>query len=198
MGQQTDIFLEQLFRVFLLLDSELCLFLSGLTMLLRLSLSHVPKDCSTSGFPVHCLLEFAQTSVHSVSDTIHLPHPLPFPSLFASNLPQRQGLFQWVGCLHQVAKVLELHFSSSPSSEYSGLTGLILQSKGLSRVSSSTTVRKHQFFGAQLSLWSESTIALTTWIFVGKVMSLLFNMLSRFVIVFLPRRKHLLISWLQM
>ena len=94
MGQQTDIFLEQLFRVFLLLDSELCLFLSGLTMLLRLSLSHVPKDCSTSGFPVHCLLEFAQTSVHSVTDTIHLPHPLPFPSLFASNLPQCQALFQ--------------------------------------------------------------------------------------------------------
>ena len=41
------------------------------------------------------------------------------------------------------------------------------------------------------------TIALTIWTFVGKVMSLLFNMLSRFVIVFLPRRKHLLISWLQ-
>ena len=78
-----------------------------------------------------------------------------------------------------------------------GLTGLILQSKGLSRVSSSTTIRKYQFFGVQLSLWSKSTIALTIWIFVGKVMALLFNMLSRFLIVFLPRRKHLLISWLQ-
>ena len=79
-------------------------------------------------------------------------------------------------------------------------TGWIsLQSKGLSRVFSNTTVQKHQFFGAQPSLWSnshihtwllEKTIALTRWIFVGKVMSLLFNMLSRF---FSPRSKHLLI-----
>ena len=82
-----------------------------------------------------------------------------------------------------------------------GLTGLIsLQSKGLSRVFSNTTVQKHQFFGTQFSLWSNShpymttgkTIALTRWTFVSKVMSLLFNMLSRFVIAFLPRSKHLL------
>ena len=74
----------------------------------------------------------------------------------------------------------------------SGLTGLILQSKGPSRVFSNTTGQKHQSFGIQLSLWSNShpymtigkTIALTRWIFVGKIMSLLFNMLSRFVIVF--------------
>ena len=88
-----------------------------------------------------------------------------------------------------------------------GLTGLVsLQSKGLSRVFSSTTIWKHQFFSAQPSLWSNShictwllkkTIALTLWNFVGKVMSLLFNMLSRFVITFLPRRKCLLISWQQ-
>ena len=88
----------------------------------------------------------------------------------------------------------------------SGLTGVIsLQSKGLSRVFSSTTVWKHQFFSAQPSLWSNSHIhtwlleklSLTRWTFVGKVKSLLFNILSRFAIVFLPRRKHLLISWLQ-
>ena len=88
-----------------------------------------------------------------------------------------------------------------------GLTGLIsLQSKGLSRVLSSTTVWKHQFFGAHSSLWSNShiwymttgkTIALTRRTLVGKIMSLLFNMLSRFVIAFLPRSKCLLISWLQ-
>ena len=88
-----------------------------------------------------------------------------------------------------------------------GWTGLIsLRFKGLSRVFPNTTVQKHQFFGAQPSLRSnshihtwllEKTIALTIWIFVGKVMSLLFNMLSRFVIAFLPRSKHLLISWLQ-
>ena len=76
-----------------------------------------------------------------------------------------------------------------------------LQSKGLSRVFSNTTVQKHQFFGAQLSLHPYmtigKTIVLTRQTFVGKVMSLLFNMLSRLVITFLPRNKRLLISWLQ-
>ena len=87
-----------------------------------------------------------------------------------------------------------------------GWTGwLSLQSKGLSRVFPNTTVQKHQFFGAQLSSLSSShpymttgkTIALTRQTFVGKVMSLLFNILSRLVITFLPRSKHLSISWLQ-
>ena len=80
-----------------------------------------------------------------------------------------------------------------------------MQSKGLSRVFSNTTVQKHQFFVAQLSSQSNShphmttgkTIALTRWTFVGTVMSLLLNMLSRLVITFLLRSKHLLISWLQ-
>ena len=79
-----------------------------------------------------------------------------------------------------------------------------LLSKGLSRVFSSTTIGKHQFFGAQPSeqlshpyMTTGKTIALTKWTFVSKVMSLLFNMLSRFVIAFLPRSKHILISWLQ-
>ena len=88
-----------------------------------------------------------------------------------------------------------------------GLTGLIsLQSKGLSRVFFNTTVQKHQFFGAHPSSWSYSyihiwllkkTIALTRWTFVGQVVPLLFNKLSRFVLAFLPRSKHLLIPWLQ-
>ena len=87
-----------------------------------------------------------------------------------------------------------------------GWTGLIsLQSKGLSRVFSNTTVRKHQSFGSvffmvQLShlfKTTANTIALTTWTFVGKMISLLFNMLSRLVIAFLSRSKSLLISWLQ-
>ena len=78
-----------------------------------------------------------------------------------------------------------------------------LQTKGLSRVFFSTTVPKYKFFGAQPSLWSNSicdygkTIGLTRRNFVSKVMSLLFNMLSRLIIAFLPRTKHLLISWLQ-
>ena len=87
-----------------------------------------------------------------------------------------------------------------------GLTDLIsLQSKGLSKVFSNTTVQKHQFFGTQpsygLTLTSvhdyRKTIALTIQTFVRKVIFLLFNMLSRFVIAFLPRSKHLLILWLQ-
>ena len=73
-----------------------------------------------------------------------------------------------------------------------GLTGLIfLLSKELSRVFSSTTVWKPQFFGAHPSVWSSSHIALTIQIFVGKVLSPLFNTLSRFVIAFLPRSKCL-------
>ena len=76
-----------------------------------------------------------------------------------------------------------------------GLTGLIsLQSKRLSSIFPRTTVRKHQFFGTPPSLWSEfhvymitgKSTALTIWTFVGKMMPLLFNMLSRFVIAFLP------------
>ena len=88
-----------------------------------------------------------------------------------------------------------------------GLIGLIsLLSKELSRVFFRTTVWKHRFFGAQPSLWSnsyihtwllEKNIALTIQNFVDKVMSLLFNTLSRFVVDFLPRSKCLLISWPQ-
>ena len=80
-----------------------------------------------------------------------------------------------------------------------------MQSKGLSRIFSNNTVQKYQFFGAQLSMVQLShpymttgkAIALTRRTFVGQVMSLLFNMLSRLVIAFLLRSKHLLISWLQ-
>ena len=109
-------------------------------------------------------------------------------------------------------KYWSFSFSISSFSEYSGLISftivgwIFLQSKGLSRVFSNITFQKHQFFGVQLSLLSNShthtlllrkTIASTSWTFVGKVMPLLYNMLSRLVIVFLPRNKRLLISWLQ-
>ena len=83
-----------------------------------------------------------------------------------------------------------------------------LQSQGLSRVFSNTKGQKHQFFGAQLSIWSNSHIhtrllkkknrALIRWSFVGNVMSLLFNMLSRLVIALLPGSKRPLISWLHL
>ena len=68
-----------------------------------------PMDCSRPGFPVlHYLLEFAQTHVHWVGDAIQPSHPLS-SSPPALNLSQHQGLFQWVGPLHQVDKVLELN-----------------------------------------------------------------------------------------
>ena len=148
-------------------------------------------DCSTPGFPVHHqLLELAQTHVHRVGDAIQPSHPLSFPSPPAFNLSQHQGLFQWVSSSHQVAKVLEFQlqhqsFQLNIQDWFSvGLTGLIsLQSKGLSGVFSNTTVRKHQFSSTQPSSQSNchihigKTTALTRRMFVGKVISLPFNML---------------------
>ena len=87
-------------------------------------------------------------------------HPLSFPSP-AFNLSQHQGLFKWVSSSHQVAKILEFQ-PQHQSYEHPGLislgwTGWIsLQSKGLSRVFSSTKIRKHPFSGTQPSLWSTS------------------------------------------
>ena len=98
----------------------------------------------------------------------------------------------------------------SPSNEYSGLISFMMdwfdvfQSKGLSRVFSNTTVQKNQLFSTQVSLLRHpymttgKNIALTRWTVVGKVISLLFNMLSRFVITLFPRSKYLLISWQQL
>ena len=94
-------------------------------------------------------------------------------------------------------------FDISPSSEHPGLISFrmgwldLLAVMGLSRVFSNTTVQKHQFFSAQPSyMTTGKTIALTIWTFADKVMSLFSNMLSRLAIAFLPRSKHLLISWL--
>ena len=117
-------------------------------------------DCSKPGFPVlHYLPEFAQTHVHWVSDAIQPSHPLLPPFSSALDLPLHQGLFQWVSSLHQ--EVLSIRASASASASSlpmniqgwlpSGLTGFIsLQSKGLSRAFSSTTVRNYQFFGISL------------------------------------------------
>ena len=103
-------------------------------------------------------------------------------------------------------------FSISPSNEYSGLISfrmvwldLLAVQRTLKSLlqhhnSKASILQCSAFFIVQLShphMTTGKTIALTRWIFVGKGMSLLFNMLSRFVIAFLPRSKHLLISWLQ-
>ena len=109
-------------------------------------------------------------------------------------------------------KYRSFSFSISPSNEYSGLISFRIDWLGLLAVQGTlknllqhhspkaSILRHSDFFIVQLSytcMTTGKTIALTRWTFVGKVMSLLFNMLSRLVIAFLPRSKHLLISWLQ-
>ena len=103
-------------------------------------------------------------------------------------------------------------FSISPSNEYSGLISFRIEWLDLLAVqgtlksllqhhsSKASILQDSAFFTVQLShpyMATRKTIALTRWTMVGKLMSQLFNMLSRFVITFIPRSKHLLISWLQ-
>ena len=165
-----------------------------------------PRDCSTPGLPVHHQLpEFTQIHVHWVGDAIQPCHLLSSPSFPAFNLSQHQGLFKWVSSLHQVASI-------SPSNEYSGLISfrmdwlhlLAVQETLKNRLqhhSSKASILQHSaFFIVQLShpyMTTGKTITLSRQTFVGKVMSLFFNMLSRLVITFLPRSKRLLILWLQ-
>ena len=117
-----------------------------------------PVDCSTPGFPVlHHLLELAQTHFHWVGDAIQPSHRLSSPSPRAFNLSQPLGIFQWLSSLHQVAKVLGFQLQHKSLMNIQGWfplgwTGWVsLQSKGLSRVFSNTTVQKHQFFSALYS-----------------------------------------------
>ena len=116
-------------------------------------------DCSTPGFRVHHqLLELTQTHVHHVGDAIQQSHPLSSPSPPAFNLSQHQGLFQnqfFASGGQSIGVSASTSVLPMNTQDWSplGWTGWIsLQSKGLSRVFSNTTVRKHQFFSAQLSL----------------------------------------------
>ena len=134
------------------------------------------------------------------------------PSPPAPNPSQRQSLFQWVNSSHEVAKVLEFqlqHHSFQRNSRVdllqNGLVGSPCsprdsQESSPHHSSKASILRRSAFFTVQLLhpyMTTEKTIALTRRTLVGKVMSLLLNMLSRLVITFLPRSKHLLISWLQ-
>ena len=129
-----------------------------------------PMDCSIPGLPVyHQLPEFTQIHVHWISVYMPSSHlilccPLLQPSIFPSI-----RVFSNESVLHiRWPKYWSFSFSISPSNKYSGLISLgwpgwiSLQSKGLSRVFSNTTLQKHQFFGAQLSLQSKSHIH--TWL----------------------------------
>ena len=159
-------------------------------------------DCSTPGLhvPYH-ILAFAQ--VHIIWCPLLL-----LPSIFPSIRD-----FSNESALHiRWPKYWSSSFSISPSSEYSGLISFridwfdllavqrILKSLLQHYSSKASILQCSTFFMVQLShphTTTGKTVALTRWTFVGKVMSLLFNMLSSFVIAFLPRSKHLLISWLQ-
>ena len=150
--------------------------------------------------------KFMYTESVMLSNHFILCHPL---LLLSSIFPSIRVFSNKSGLCIRLAKYWS--FSLSLSNEYSGLISYIidwldlLAFKRLSGFFYNTTIQKHQFFSAQPSLWSnshihtwllEKNIALTAWTFVGKVLSLLFNM-SRFVIAFLQRRQYIFISWLQ-
>ena len=167
-------------------------------------------DYSTPGFPVlHCLPEFAQTHVHQVSDAIQPSQPLSSPSPPAFNL-SRIRVFLNESAFH-IRWPQYWSFSISSSNEYSRLIFFQINWFDLLAVQGTlkSLLQHHNlkasilclsvFFRVQLShpyMTTGKNIALSICTFVSKVMCLLFNMLSRFVIVFLPRSKLLLVSWL--
>ena len=173
-----------------------------------------PMDCSTPGLPVHHQLpKLAQTHGHWVGDAIQPSHPLSSPSPPAFSLSQNQGLLEWVSSSHQVAKVLGLHSASASvlSMNIQGWFFFKMDWLDLLAVQGTleSLLQQHSwkasvlwrsvFFLVQLShryMTTGKTITLTIRTIVGKVMSVLFNTLSRFVTAFLPRSKRLLISCL--
>ena len=171
-----------------------------------------PMDCSTPGLPVHHQLpEFTQTHVHWVGDAIQPAHPLSSPSppafIFSSI-----RLFSNESVLHsRWPKYWSFSFSISPSNEYSGLIAFMMDLLNLLEVertlqsllqhhsSKASILSCSAFFIVQLShpyMTTGKTTVLTRQTFVGKVVPLLFNMLSGLFITFLLRRKRLSISCL--
>ena len=160
---------------------------------------------------LHYLLEFAQIKVHWIRDAInHLIlcySLLLLPSIFLSIRVFSNGLALHIKC----PRYWSFSFSISPSNDYSGLISFGIDWSDLLDVQEplrsllqchnlKASILWHSVFfmdkQSHLFMTTEKTIALAVWTFVGKVMSLLFNILSRFVIAFLLKCKHLLISWL--
>ena len=170
-------------------------------------------DCSTQGFPVHhqiqSLLKLMSIELVMPSNHLILCHPL---LLLPSTVPSIR-VFSNESVLHiSWPKYWSFSFSISPSNEYSGLISFRMDWLDLLAVpgtlksllqhhsSKASILWSSAFFMVQLSypyMGTGKTIALTRWAFV-EVISLLFNMIFRLVITFLPRSKHLLISWLQL
>ena len=162
-----------------------------------------PMDCSTLEFPVlHHLLELVQTHVYRVGDAIQ-PLSSPSPAL---NLSQHQGLFQQVSSSNQVAKVLEFQLQHQPFQWIFRLISFRIDWLDLLAVQQAlkSLLQHHSskasillclaFFMVQLSHPSMTTgknIGLTRQTFVSKAMFPLFYLLSRLVIAFLPRSKHI-------
>ena len=169
-------------------------------------------DCSTPGFPILLYLPgFAQTHVHWVSDAIQPSHPLSSPVL-PSIVPSIRVSSSELAFRIRWPKYWSFSLSIGSSNEFSGLfffridwLDLLAVQRTLKSLLQHYSLKASilwcsAFLMVQLShsyMTTRKTIALTIWTSVGKVMSLLFNMLSRFVIAFLPRSKRLLISWLQ-
>ena len=168
---------------------------------------------SMPGLTVHHQLpEFTQTYVHQVGDAIQPSHPLlsPFPP---ASIPPSIRVFSNESNLRMKwPKYWSFSFSISPFNEHPGLISFRMDWLDLLAVQGTlkSLLQHHSlkasifqcsaFFTVQLShpyMTNGKTIALTRWTFVGKVMSLLYNMLFRLVITFLPRSKCLLILWLQ-
>ena len=172
-----------------------------------------PMNRSTPGLPVHHQLpEFTQTQVHRVgmpSSHLILCHPF----LLLPPIPPSIRVFSNESILHmRWPKYWSLSLSISPSKEHPGLISFrmdwldllavqgTLKSLLQHRSSKASILWRSAFFTVQLShpyMTTGKTIVLIRWTCVGQVMSLLLNMLSRLVLTFLPRSKHLLISWLQ-
>ena len=170
----------------------------------------VPMDSSTPGFPVHHeLLELTQTHVHWVNDAIQPSHPLSSPSSLPSIIPSIRVFSNESVLPIRWPKYWSFSFSISPSNEHPGLISFRMDWLDLLAVqgtlksllqyhsSKASILQCSAFFIVQIShpyMTTRKTKALTRWTLVGKVMSLLFNMLSRVVTTFLPRSKHLLMS----
>ena len=159
-------------------------------------LQHARPPCPSPTSGIHSDSRPSSRWYHPAVSSSVVPFSSCPQSLPASASFPMSQFFAWGGQSTEVSALTSFLPKNTQDWSSLGWTDWIsLQSKWLSRVFSYTTVQRHQFFSAQLSSQSnsyihtwllEKTIALTTWNFVGKVMSLLLNMLSRLVINFLP------------
>ena len=154
-----------------------------------LELQHARPPCPSPTPKVHSNSCPSSRWCHPAISSSVVPFPSCPQSLPASESFPMSQLFAWGGQSTGVSALASVLPKNTQDWSPLGWTGWIsLQSKGLSRVFFNTTVQKHQF---------GKTIALTKWTFASKVISLLFNTLSRSAVVFLPRNKRLLLSRLQ-